>query len=90
MPTYTLKINGQARTVAVAADTPLLWSLRDNLGLTGTKYGCGMGLCGACTVHLNGVAVRSCQTPVSAVGRKFTPAVSCADDVPRRRVSKST
>lgn len=68
MPTYNLKINGQSRTVEVAADTPLLWVLRDGLSLFGTKYGCGMGLCGACTVHLNGAAVRSCQLPVSAVG----------------------
>ena len=68
MPSYTLKVNGQARTIDVAADTPLLWALRDNLDLVGTKYGCGMGLCGACTVHLNGAAVRSCQLPVSAVG----------------------
>lgn len=68
MPSYTLKINGQTQTINVPADTPLLWVLRDNLELVGTKYGCGMGLCGACTVHLNGVAVRSCQTPVSALG----------------------
>ena len=68
MPSYTLKVNGQRRLVNVTADTPLLWVLRDHLELVGTKYGCGMGLCGACTVHLNGTAVRSCQTPVSAVG----------------------
>jgi len=68
MPSYTLKVNGQARTIDVAADTPLLWALRDNLDLVGTKYGCGMGLCGACTVHVNGAAIRSCQMPVSAVG----------------------
>ena len=68
MPTYTLKINGQVRTAEVPADTPLLWVLRDSLNLPGTKYGCGLGLCGACTVHLNGVPVRSCQLPVSAVG----------------------
>ena len=67
MPAYTLKINGQSRPVTVAADTPLLWVLRDHLNLVGTKYGCGMGLCGACTVHLNGVPVRSCQMPVSTV-----------------------
>jgi len=68
MPSYTLKVNGQARTINVPADTPLLWALRDHLDLVGTKYGCGMGLCGACTVLLNGAAVRSCQTQVSAVG----------------------
>lgn len=64
----TIRINGNATKVDVAADTPLLWVLRDTLGYTGTKFGCGQGLCGACTVHLNGVAIRSCQTPLSAVG----------------------
>ena len=64
----TLRINGNATEVDVAPDTPLLWVLRDTLGYTGTKFGCGQGLCGACTVHLNGIAIRSCQTPVSAVG----------------------
>ena len=67
MPHYTLKVNGQARTVEVPADTPLLWVLRDSLELTGTKYGCGLGLCGACTVHINGTPSRSCQSPVSSV-----------------------
>ena len=68
-----LTINGKPQTVEVDADTPLLWVLRDQLGLTGTKYGCGMALCGACTVHLDGEPVRSCSTPVSAaVGRKVT------------------
>lgn len=67
MPRYTLKVNGQARTVDVPADTPLLWVLRDNLELVGTKYGCGIGQCGACIVHLNGVPMRSCQVPVSTV-----------------------
>jgi isoquinoline 1-oxidoreductase alpha subunit len=66
-------VNGKPRSVDAAPDTPLLWVLRDNLGLTGTKYGCGVGQCGACTVHLNGAPVRSCQTPVSAVaGHKIT------------------
>jgi isoquinoline 1-oxidoreductase alpha subunit len=65
-----LKINGQERSVDVSPDTPLLWVLRETLGLTGTKYGCGMALCGACTVHLNGEAVRSCVTPVSRAGGK--------------------
>jgi len=64
----TLTINGKARQVDVDADTPLLWVLRDELGMTGTKYGCGMALCGACTVMLNGQPTRSCSMPVSAVG----------------------
>jgi isoquinoline 1-oxidoreductase alpha subunit len=66
-----LNINGKTSRVDVDANTPLLWVLRDTLQLTGTKYGCGMGLCGACTVHLDGQPVRSCSTPVSAaVGKK--------------------
>ena len=68
-----LTINGRRHDVDVAADTPLLWVLRDALQLTGTKFGCGVALCGACTVHLDGEAIRSCVTPVSAaVGRKVT------------------
>ena len=67
---YTLKVNGKVQTVDVEADTPLLWVLRDTIGLMGTKFGCGMGLCGACTVHLDGVAVRGCQTAISTVGTK--------------------
>lgn len=62
---YTLHVNGESRSVEVASDTPLLWALRDSLGLVGTKFGCGIGKCGACTVHLDGVPTRSCQTPVS-------------------------
>jgi aerobic-type carbon monoxide dehydrogenase small subunit (CoxS/CutS family) len=65
-----ITINGKSHLIDVPPDTPLLWVLRDTLGLTGTKYGCGMGLCGACTVHLDGEARRSCQTPVSSVGGK--------------------
>ena len=61
---YTLNVNGQSRTVDVAPDTPLLWVLRDSLELTGTKYGCGVGQCGACTVHIRGRAARACQVPV--------------------------
>jgi isoquinoline 1-oxidoreductase alpha subunit len=63
----TLKINGQQHTVEAAPDTPLLWVLRDHLGMTGTKFGCGIAQCGACTVHLDGVATRSCQVPLEAV-----------------------
>lgn len=69
----TLNINGKTKTVDAEADTPLLWVLRENLQLTGTKFGCGMALCGACTVHLDGKPVRSCSTPVSAAaGKKIT------------------
>lgn len=69
----SLIINDQEYTLDVEPDTPLLWAIRDTLGLTGTKFGCGMGLCGACTVHLNGIAVRSCITPVSvAIGQPIT------------------
>jgi isoquinoline 1-oxidoreductase alpha subunit len=64
---YTIKVNGQSRTVDVEADTPLLWVLRDELDLKGSKFGCGMGLCGACTVHINGTAARSCVIPVGGV-----------------------
>ena len=68
-----LLINGKSRTVDVPPDTPLLWVIREHLKLTGTKFGCGMAQCGACTVHLDGVAVRSCQTAVStAAGKKIT------------------
>jgi isoquinoline 1-oxidoreductase subunit alpha len=70
MATYQLQVNGRSYNTEADADTPLLWVLRDNLGLVGTKYGCGIAQCGACTVHLNGVAVRSCSLPVSAVGNK--------------------
>jgi isoquinoline 1-oxidoreductase alpha subunit len=66
MASFTLQVNGQAYTLDADPDTPLLWILRDALGLTGTKYSCGSGLCGACTVHLDGQAARSCVTPVSA------------------------
>jgi isoquinoline 1-oxidoreductase alpha subunit len=69
----SLLVNGQARNVDAEPDTPLLWVIRDSLGLIGTKFGCGMALCGACTVHVNGQPVRSCSTPVSAVaGKKIT------------------
>ena len=73
MAELTLVVNGRSQAVDVASDTPLLWVLRDTLGYTGTKYGCGMSQCGACTVHVEGVATRSCVTPVGTVtGKKIT------------------
>jgi isoquinoline 1-oxidoreductase subunit alpha len=69
----SISLNGKTVTVNATPDTPLLWVLRDHLQMTGTKYGCGMSLCGACTVHVDGVATRSCQTPLSALaGKKIT------------------
>jgi isoquinoline 1-oxidoreductase subunit alpha len=67
---FLIKVNGRRRTVNVSPTTPLLWVLRDTLGLSGTKFGCGIGQCGACTVHLGGAAVRACQMPISAVGTR--------------------
>ena len=65
---FSIKVNGTAHSVDVDGDTPLLWVLRDVLGMTGTKFGCGMALCGACTVHIDGIATRSCITPIDSVG----------------------
>ena len=65
---FIINVNGQSHSVDVDGDTPLLWVLRDMLGMTGTKFGCGMALCGACTVHVDGVAVRSCVTPIEGIG----------------------
>ena len=70
MPRYNLNINGKSQSVTTDSDTPLLYALRDELGLHGTKFGCGLGQCGACTVMINGEATRSCLTPVSSVGGK--------------------
>ena len=72
--TTKINVNGRAVSVNAEPDTPLLWVIRDELGMTGTKFGCGVALCGACTVHLDGNPVRSCQTPISAVvGKKCPP-----------------
>jgi isoquinoline 1-oxidoreductase alpha subunit len=77
----TLDINGQRHAVDLPDDTPLLWALRDELGFTGTKFGCGMALCGACTVHLDGEPIRSCTTPISAAtGKKVTTIEALASD----------
>ena len=76
-----LNVNGKALEVDVEEDTPLLWVLRDTIGLTGTKYGCGMALCGACTVHVDGDPIRACVTPVSSiVGRKITTIEGLSSD----------
>ncbi len=81
MSTFTLRVNGSAHDVDVAADTPLLWVLRDALGLTGTKFGCGISQCGACTVLVNGQAMRSCKLPVSiATGADITTIEGLSSD----------
>jgi isoquinoline 1-oxidoreductase alpha subunit len=77
-----LSINGRSHEVEVTADTPLLWVLRDVLGMTGTKFGCGMSLCGACTVHLDGQPIRSCVTPVSAVGEGRITTIEAIGETP--------
>ncbi len=79
---FTIKVNGAAQTVDVDGDTPLLWALRDVLGISGTKFGCGVALCGACTVHVDGVPVRSCVTPVSAVGEKAVTTIEAVGGTP--------
>jgi isoquinoline 1-oxidoreductase subunit alpha len=85
-----LSVNGAAIKVEAAPDTPLLWILRDELGLTGTKYGCGMGLCGACMVHVAGRPVRACVTPVSAVlGKRITTIEGVAEDRIGRAVQEA-
>ena len=79
---FTLSINGESRVADVDGDTPLLWVLRDTLGLVGAKYGCGAALCGACTVHLNGVPVRACVTPVSRVGARAVTTIEGVGGTP--------
>jgi isoquinoline 1-oxidoreductase subunit alpha len=76
---YTIQVNGEKRTVDVEGDTPLLWVLRDELELKGTKFGCGMALCGACTVHLDGVPTRACITPIAAVADRAITTIEGVD-----------
>ena len=86
---YTLNINGETREVDVSEDTPLLWVIRDHLKLTGTKFGCGVAQCGACTVHLDGQAVRSCVTPVSAAGDREIRTIEGLDSTAVRAVQQA-
>jgi isoquinoline 1-oxidoreductase alpha subunit len=79
---FTIKVNGTNHSVDVDGDTPLLWVLRDVLGMTGTKFGCGMALCGACTVHLDGAAIRSCITPVESVGGSAITTIEAIGETP--------
>jgi isoquinoline 1-oxidoreductase alpha subunit len=79
------KVNGAKHTVDIDGDTPLLWVLRDVLGMTGTKFGCGLALCGACTVHLNGVATRSCVFPIESVGDAAVTTIEAIDATPSGR-----
>jgi isoquinoline 1-oxidoreductase alpha subunit len=90
MQMASLSINGQTHNVEVEPDTPLLWVLRDSLGMTGTKFGCGIAQCGACTVHINGVATRSCSTPVSAAeGKQITTIEGLAANGVLHKVQKA-
>ena len=90
MPPIAFFVNGRRRTVTAAPDTPLLWVLRDNLHMTGTKFGCGIAQCGACTVHIDGVATRSCSVPVSdAVGKQITTIEGLATDGNLHKVQKA-
>jgi isoquinoline 1-oxidoreductase subunit alpha len=79
---FTIKVNGNAHSVDVDGDTPLLWVLRDVLGMTGTKFGCGMALCGACTVHIDGVATRSCITLIDSVGNSQVTTIEAVGATP--------
>src|SRR5690606_19150912 len=87
---HTINVNGKPQTVEVEADTPLLWVLRDELELKGAKLGCGMGLCGACTVHIDGKPVRACVTPLSAVGdAKITTVEAIGDTATGKKVQEA-
>ncbi len=80
---FTIKINGTPRSVDVDGDTPLLWVLRDVLGMTGTKFGCGAALCGACTVHVDGAATRSCITPIDSIGNSAITTIEAVGQTPQ-------
>jgi isoquinoline 1-oxidoreductase alpha subunit len=89
MARFTLNVNGRSQTVDVTPDTPLLWVLRDSLGLVGTKYGCGVGECAACTVQLDGKPMRSCQTPVSTVGSMAVTTIEGLDAAGKHPLQKA-
>jgi len=89
MAIYNLKINGQTKQVDVDPATPVLWVLREHLNMQGTKYGCGVSLCGACTIHLNGVAVRSCKLPVASVGNREITTIEGLSEKGDHRVQKA-
>src|SRR5215472_11331032 len=80
---FTIKVNGTAHSVDVDADTPLLWVLRDLLGMCGTKFGCGIALCGACTVHVDGVPMRSCVTPIGSIGDRAIMTIEAVGETPQ-------
>lgn len=86
MATYKLTVNGQPKEVAVDPSTPLLWVLREELNMTGTKYGCGVSACGACTVHVDGVATRSCMLPISLLGNRPVVTIEAMESDPVGRV----
>lgn len=89
MSQFTLTVNGQSRAVDVAPDTPLLWVLRDHLDLVGTKFGCGIGQCGACTIHLDGSPTRSCLMPVSAIGTQQVTTIEGLDPAASHPLQKA-
>ena len=81
----SLRINGETKAIDAAGDTPLLWALRDVLGMTGTKFGCGMALCGACTVHIDGQPTRSCVLPIAAIGDRNITTIEAIGETPAGR-----
>jgi len=89
MAAFTLKVNGKQHQVDVDPDTPILWVLRDNLGMVGTKFGCGIAQCGSCTVHLNGTAVRSCSLPISGVGESEITTIEGLSEKAEHAVQKA-